>query len=117
LEPHQPGRGEHLPQHPVGDDVFDVVGHHREPGGDQVRAGMRVAQGAEAARGQHVRGTRPSLRITGPRSAHRWRAATGPCAVSTIARAGTGIGRKVGISEPASELMAYPWILTAPNSL
>ena len=60
LEADERGGVELLPEHPVGDDVLDVVAHHRQPGGEEVRAGVAVAQGGETPRrsgGSQMRGS------------------------------------------------------------
>ena len=56
LEPGQRRGVELLPQHPVGDDVLDVVGHHRQRRAEQVRPAVTVAQRGELARRSGERG-------------------------------------------------------------
>src|SRR5699024_6480384 len=51
LESDERRRLERLPQHPVDDDVLDVVAHHPHAGADQVRCGLPTAQHTEATRG------------------------------------------------------------------
>jgi hypothetical protein len=49
LETHESRGVKLLPQHPVGDDVLVVVGHHREAGDEKIRTRVAVSQGGEAA--------------------------------------------------------------------
>ena len=50
FEADQGRRMELLPEHPVRDDVFVVVGHHRESGDKEVWAGVAIPQPGEAPR-------------------------------------------------------------------
>ena len=56
LEAREGGGVEPLPDHPVGDDVLDVVGHHRQGGAAEVAAGVGVAQRRELGRLPRVSG-------------------------------------------------------------
>jgi hypothetical protein len=50
LEAGQRRRVELLPQHPVGDDVLDVVGHHRQRRAEEIGPAVAVAQRGELLR-------------------------------------------------------------------
>jgi hypothetical protein len=50
LEAGERGGVELLPQHPVRDDVLDVVGHHRERAAEQVDPARGVAERRELRR-------------------------------------------------------------------
>ena len=82
LEAGQRGGVELLPDHPVGDDVLDVVGHHRQGRAAQVHPAGRVAQRRELGRlrcrapvlparlGRDRSGSRTATCVGTPQAAH-----------------------------------------------
>ena len=55
-----------MPEHPIGDDVLDVVGHHRQHRADQVRPAVSVLGARRNARRRFRRGKlQPEQRTSG----------------------------------------------------